>query len=211
MVGRAPLMARLSHVPLANAESPGENGNRLMPRYVAFLRGINLGKRRLAMSRLRSLVKDIGLTEVETFIASGNVVFSTSEVETVVLESSIRQHLERSLGYEVETFVRTLDEVAQIARKPVFPQDGQTEVRIHVAFHHRPLSAETAAVLHGIRTGYDEFRVHQREFYWLCHGGISDSKVWELPEVKSLKLPISTMRNISTLRRLVAKFLPADD
>ncbi len=49
-----------------------------MPRYIAFLRGINLGKRRLPMSQLRSSFEELGFSDVKTFIASGNVVFSSN-------------------------------------------------------------------------------------------------------------------------------------
>ena len=48
-----------------------------MQRYIAFLRGMNLGKRRLPMSRLKELFEELGFNDVETFIASGNVLFSS--------------------------------------------------------------------------------------------------------------------------------------
>ncbi|MBL9139521.1 MAG: DUF1697 domain-containing protein [Verrucomicrobiales bacterium] len=182
-----------------------------MPRYVAFLRGINLGKRRLAMTRLQSLVQEIGYAGVETFIASGNVVFSTPQSNTATVETTIARHLEKSLGYPVDTFVRSLKDVDRIAGTRVFPQDGQEGITIHVAFLHQPLPKETVAALGKIQTGYDEFRVHGRELHWLCHGKMSDSKVWTLPEVKALKMPSSTMRNITSLRKLVARFAVTQD
>ncbi len=83
-----------------------------MNRYVAFLRGMNLGKRRLEMSQLKTLFEELGYGQVATFIASGNVIFSTRERNAQKLEVRIAEHLERSLGYGVDTFVRTLDEVA---------------------------------------------------------------------------------------------------
>jgi uncharacterized protein (DUF1697 family) len=48
-----------------------------MQRYIAFLRGINLGKRRLPMSQLKALFEELGFDDVETFIAGGNIVFSS--------------------------------------------------------------------------------------------------------------------------------------
>ncbi|MCC7375270.1 MAG: DUF1697 domain-containing protein [Verrucomicrobiales bacterium] len=176
-----------------------------MPRYVAFLRGINLGKRRVAMSRLKSVTEELGYSEVETFIASGNVLFSAPKSETSVFESALARHLESRLGFEVDTFVRRFDDVARIAQTKAFPQDGDEGITIHVAFLHEALPKKTATALAAIRTDYDEFRVSGTEFYWLCHGGISDSKVWSLPEAKALQLPSSTMRNIKSLRKLVQK------
>ena len=81
-----------------------------MQRYIAFLRGINLGKRRLAMSRLKALFEKLGFRDVETFIASGNVLFSCKATDTSALESRIAKHLHASLGYEVDTSVTPLSE-----------------------------------------------------------------------------------------------------
>jgi hypothetical protein len=44
-----------------------------------------------------------------------------------------------------------------------------------------------------------------REYYWLCRIRTPDSKAWALPEMRALRLPTSTMRNISSIRRLVAQ------
>ena len=176
-----------------------------MPRYIAFLRGINLGKRRLQMSRLKELFAELKFTDVETFIASGNVLFTVAEKDSAKLESRIAAHLEESQGYAVDTFLRTTEAVAEVAAAKVFPEDGQDGITIHVAFLHRELPVEVARTLAEIRTAEDEFRVIGREFYWLCRIRMSDSKVWTLPEMKALRLPTATMRNLTSIRKLVAK------
>ncbi len=178
-----------------------------MPRYVAFLRGINLGNRRLPMSRLKAVFEELGLVQVETFIASGNVLFSSKATATGKLEARIAAHLEKSLGYPVDTFVRTVFEVSTIGRAKVFPQDGREGITIHVGMFQKPLPPDVASKLGAIRTQTDEFHVQGREYYWLCHGRSSDSKVWTLPEVKALRLPTSTMRNLTSIRKLIAKHL----
>lgn len=66
--------------------------------YVALLRGINLGNRRLKMDRLRELFEATGFRDVATFIASGNVVFENALRDPAKLEATIERHLERSLG-----------------------------------------------------------------------------------------------------------------
>ena len=175
-----------------------------MPRYVAFLRGINLGKRRPPMSRLRELFEEIGFDEVETFIASGNVLFSSKKKEEPA-GIEIARHLETSLGYAVDTFVRTAEEVARIGKAKIFPEDGEPGVTIHVGFLHDELAPAVARKLAAVRTKEDAFRVSRREYYWLCRGRMSDSKVWTLPEIKSLRLPRSSMRNITSIRKLIAK------
>ena len=176
-----------------------------MARYVAFLRGMNLGKRRLEMSRLKSLFVELGFEDVDTFIASGNVIFSTPERVAKKLESRIAAHLEHSLGYDVDTFVRTVDEVVAIASSKPFAEDGNDGITIHVGFLQDALSSATAKALTAVRTPDDEFLAKGREYYWLCRIRTSDSKVWTSPDIKALKLPTSTMRNMSSVRKLVAK------
>ena len=178
-----------------------------MPRYVAFLRGINLGKRRLPMSQLKALFEELGFNRVETFIASGNVLFSSRVKQANKLEAQIAKHLEASLSYAVDTFVRTVEEVAAIGKTKVFPEDGQAGMTIHVGFLQKELAPEVARKLAAVRTEGDEFWVRGREYYWLCRSRTSDSKVWALPEMKALRLPTSSMRNMTSIRKLIAKHL----
>src|SRR5205807_548784 len=96
--------------PIAS-DSPQLN---LMPQYFAFLRGINLGKRRPKMDDLRLLFEGLGFSGVESFIASGNVVFEAKSKHSSTLEQQIEQHLQQSLGYAVDTFIRTRAEIASI-------------------------------------------------------------------------------------------------
>jgi len=155
------------------------------------------------MSRLVTLFEDLGHTSVKSFIASGNILFDSSIRSSSAIETKASQHLEASLGYEVDVFVRTCDEIAEIARAKHFPEDGQEGNTIHVSFVHQPLASEISKKLENVRTTLDQFRVLNREFYWLCRSArSSDSKVWTLPELKSLRLPSATMRNIKTIRKL---------
>ena len=174
-------------------------------RYVAFLRGMNLGKRRLEMSRLRQLFAELGYEDVATFIASGNVIFSTTERDAKVLESRIAQSLDVSLGYRVDTFIRTLADVEAIARSTQFGEDGKEGITIHVGFLHDEPGPEMKRGLLAARTSVDEFHVDGRDYYWLCRIRTSDSKIWASREVRALSLPTSTMRNMSSVRKLVAK------
>jgi uncharacterized protein (DUF1697 family) len=101
--------------------------------------------------------------------------------------------------------VRTLEEVATIGRGRVFAEDGEEGITIHVGFLQKELEPEIARKFAAVRTKEDEFRVIGREYYWLCRVRTPDSKAWVLPEMRALRLPTSTMRNISSVRKLVAK------
>ncbi len=178
-----------------------------MQRYVAFLRGMNLGNRRLPMSELKAHFEELGFAEVETFIASGNVVFSSKIKDRAKLEKQIAQHLEKSLGYRVDTFVRTAAEVVAIGKAQVFPEEGHSGITVHVGFLHEALSPEVARKLAAVRTPEDELRVSGSEYYWLCRVRSNESKVWRSPALKALQLPTSSMRNLTSIRKLIAKHL----
>ncbi|MSU22989.1 MAG: DUF1697 domain-containing protein [Opitutus sp.] len=78
-----------------------------MPHYIAFLRGINFGNRRIKMDDLRARFEEMKFADVTTFIASGNVIFTSKQKDSRKLERQIQDHLHQSLGYGVDTFVRT--------------------------------------------------------------------------------------------------------
>lgn len=179
---------------------------------IAFLRGINLGTRRMKMDRLRDLFEAMKFTDVATYIASGNVIFSTTtkDISALALEQRIERHLERALGYEVDTFVRTRDEVAAIVAGRPFSRADMADPKctILTVFLKSSLDADTARRLAEIKTDVDEFRVSGREFHWLCRIRMSDSQVWKLPAMRSLKLPTSSMRNLKTLQKLAELYPP---
>ena len=181
-----------------------------MPRYVAFLRGINLGNRRLKMDDLRARFVEMKFANVETFIASGNVAFEAKERSDTKLANFIEAHLAKKLGYAVDTFVRTRAEVAAVAAFRPFPardMDAPTST-VFCSFLKEPLSAVQARGLLACRTDVDDLCVEGREFYWLCRIKSNESKVWQSTVMRALKLPTSSMRNLTTIRKLAALYPP---
>ena len=175
-----------------------------MSRYAALLRAINVGGHVVKMDRLRALFEEIGFDDVETVIASGNVLFSSSARNPASLEEKIERHLASALGYAVTTFIRTPAEMDAVAAFEPFPglaEDGHT---LSVAFLKEHPGRQVAERLRGMRTDYDELRVEGRELYWLARGRTSDSKVWRTPMEKVLGGP-ATSRNVTTVRKLAAK------
>jgi uncharacterized protein (DUF1697 family) len=94
-------------------------------RYVAFLRGINVGGHPVKMEQLAAAFESLGFENVSTFIASGNVIFESS-ARPATLEPRIEQHLGGWLGYAVNTFLRTEKEIASIAAHEPFADPGRT-------------------------------------------------------------------------------------
>ena len=176
--------------------------------HVAFLRGINLGNRRIKMDHLRTRFEEMKFAGVATFIASGNVIFSTKTADRRKLENQIQDHLKVALGYEVDTFVRTRAEVAAVAAfRPFAKADMEApDNRVYCSFLKEPLSAAQARGLVACRTDVDEFCVDGREFYWLCRIRSAESKVWASPQMRALRLPSSSARNLTTLCKLAIEY-----
>ncbi|SEM14266.1 DUF1697 domain-containing protein [Streptacidiphilus jiangxiensis] len=81
--------------------------------YVAFLRAVNVGGRKVEMARLRAELDELGLGPVRTYIASGNVFFSTARTDRARLRDEVEQRLAEAFGFEVPTALYTLGEVEQ--------------------------------------------------------------------------------------------------
>lgn len=179
-----------------------------MQRYIAFLRGINVGGHTVKMERLRALFIELGFDNVTTFIASGNVIFQAHIEDTNALEQQIEQHLLHELGYSVATFIRSASELMAIANYQAFSSAdlALADSSLYVAFLHEELADMVYEKLLDLRTPRDEFQHHEREVYWLCRTKLSESPVFSggLFE-KTIREPL-TMRNITTIRKLAAKY-----
>jgi uncharacterized protein (DUF1697 family) len=172
-------------------------------RYVAFLRAINVGGHVVKMDRLRRVFESMRVRNVETFIASGNVIFEATG-NADVLERRIQKDLAAALGYEVEVFLRSVEELSAIARREPFegPLDGST---LFVVFLKQPPTPSVRKQFGALRLDGDGLHIDKREVYWLCRGGrMSDSPV-AVPLGKVVGNG-GTMRNVTTVRKLAAKY-----
>lgn len=176
-----------------------------MTRFVAFLRAINVGGRVVPMAELRRHFETMGFTKVETFIASGNVIFGPASGSVAALEKQIAAHLESALGYEVGVFLRSCKEVEAVAKyEPFPPAQLAGATALNVAFLTQPLTAADARKLIALETEIDTFHSHGREVYWLCQRRQSESKFSNRLFEKALGLR-TTFRGISSVRKLAAK------
>ena len=175
-------------------------------KYVAFLRAINVGGHVVTMDQLKKLFVGLGFRDAETFIASGNVVFSSTAKGTAALEQKIEAGLEKKLGYEVRTFLRSGAEVATIAAgQPFKPAVMKAATVINVGFMAEPLSAEQVKTLLGYRCDVDEFAAVGREVYWLCRTRSSESPFFKVRFEKVVGAAVS-FRNMNTVVRLTDKY-----
>ena len=159
------------------------------------------------MSQLKELFVSFGFSNVETFIASGNVIFESEERDVLPLETRIAAGLQEALGYEVSVFIRSLVELVGIVDYEAFSQQsiGRTEA-LAIAFLAEPLSDEQTHTLMSLETDIDEFTSHDREVYWLCRVKQSQSRFSNAVMEKRIEIR-TTFRSINTLRRIVAKYV----
>jgi len=179
-------------------------------RYVAFLRGINLGRRRrVSGAELRSHFEELGFRDVDTFRTSGNVIFATGPEPVAKVAARIEEGLAASLGYEVAIFLRSESEIGALAdRQPFTPSlleasKGKLQVMILSA---KPAAKARREVL-ALATDEDRLEFGDRELYWLPSGGTRDSAL-DTKAIDAL-LGATTMRTKGTIDALAAKYFAA--
>ena len=181
-----------------------------MPRYVAFLRAINVGGHTVKMDLLRELFGELRFSGVETFIASGNVVFSTTSLATEALESRIESRLARALGYDVATFVRLASALPAIGAVRPFAASGTTPegCSLWVGFLKAAPAADARRRFEALSSDLDELRIDGREAYWSSRTKMSESAVSSARLEKMLGSPV-TFRNVTTVMKLAATYAVA--
>ena len=177
-----------------------------MAKYVAFLRGMNLGGRRLGNPELCGAFEELGLTEVSAFLASGNVVFEGSG-SAAALAKRLERGLEEQLGYPVPTFLRTAKAVRTLAASDPFADRDASSGRgkPQIAFLTRKPSAKAVAAALALETDDDWLAIEGTELHWWPAGGVSQSEL----DWKALETAVgpTTVRTRNTIERLTKKFL----
>jgi uncharacterized protein (DUF1697 family) len=172
-------------------------------RYIALIRGVNLGGHTVKMDRLRKLFEELGFKNVETFIASGNVIFETASKNAAALEKKITKHLEQSLGFPARTLLRTDAELARVLEHEACAERGARA--LYIGFVQDEVSRESRANLMKHGTTSDQFYVHGREIYWVCRTHMSDSPFFRIGIEKATGVT-ATVRNVTTVSKLVDKY-----
>jgi uncharacterized protein (DUF1697 family) len=172
--------------------------------HIAFLRAINVGGHLVKMDALRGHCTDLGLCNVRTFIASGNVIFEASG-KAPALETRIEKHLKSCLGYDVETFVRSLAELKAVDAdaEARFARHLKAGSKLYVGFLRGLPSPAQRKQVEAFNNEIDVFSFGTRELYWLCHKSMAETTVTGPRLQKALGAPTTT-RNITSLRKLIA-------
>jgi uncharacterized protein (DUF1697 family) len=178
-----------------------------MPKYAAFLRGVNLGRnRRVSSAELRTMYEGMGFDQVASFRTSGNVVFASRSTPLPRLKERVEKGMAEALGWDVQVFLRTADEVRAIAAHQPFDSglsegaDGKLQVFLLPA---KPKAATRTEVL-ALANGSDRLAFGEQELYWLPSGRTVESEL-DLRAIEKLVGP-TTRRTKGTIELLAAKF-----
>jgi uncharacterized protein (DUF1697 family) len=166
-------------------------------KHVAFLRGMNLGKRRVTNAQLQELFEGAGCTNVSTFQAAGNVLFDDGP-SVAKLEAALHE----GLGYDVAVYARTAKELAAIAEVKPFAGVGELAkpAGLHVGFY----SAKVPKSVEKLSNDVDALKADGKELYWLARQGVAESTLdWKA--ITKLTGDPGTVRNANTVRKLAAK------
>ncbi|HYZ29471.1 MAG TPA: DUF1697 domain-containing protein [Thermoleophilaceae bacterium] len=170
-----------------------------MPRYAAFLRGINVGGTRIAKDDLCAPFRALGFENVTTFRASGNVIFEAPSEPATKLAKRIETALGDELGFtKATTFIRTSAEMRALAADDPFPREPHQ--KLHVLFC---LEKPPATVLE-LATDGDQLKIGKRELYWAPEGRMLDSEL-DLKAVEKL-IGANTMRTKGTVDEIAARW-----
>ena len=179
-----------------------------MPRYVALLRGINVGGRnKVAMADLRRIVASLGHTEVATYIQSGNVVFTSPDTSVTDLAEALEQEITRTLEVQPAVVVLSRDDLARVIADNPYPGEANPRY-LHAVFRRQELSPDAIAAIATARQAaqaegsQDEATVVGQTLFLHTPGGLGRSEL-AAQLARSNAQTTGTARNWATVTRLM--------
>jgi uncharacterized protein (DUF1697 family) len=164
-----------------------------MPTFIALLRAVNVGGTgKLPMTELKKMCEEAGFASVQTYIASGNVIFESGKTEAQV-KAALEKLLQAYAGKPVGVVVRSTEELAAVLADNPFPETAPN--RTVAIFLDKKPAAEALDQLTGQRN--EELALGAREIYVHYGDGMGDSKL-KIPAAKD-----GTARNMNTIAKLV--------
>lgn len=174
-----------------------------MPRYIAWLRAVNVsGSRIIKMEELRKHFAMPGFSNIVSYIQSGNVLFDAKEAVREELELKIEKKLLKALVFEVEVLVRTIDEIKDVVKHDPFKKKRQECDKYYVVFLKTQPEKELIKQVEALSCDTDMFKIMGDELYWLCRPDAGNSIVKSAFFEKKLKV-FTTNRNWNTVNKVL--------
>lgn len=175
-----------------------------MSKYIAILRGINVGTgRKVPMADLRKLCESLGLQQVQSYIQSGNLVFELSNPEPIPeLEARLQKAFSEAFGFEIPVLIRTSEEwTNSIAKNPFLKEENVDIDRLHLTFLKELPKSEMLEKIKGFQFLPDRYEIIGKNVFVFCAAGYGTSKLTNPFFESKLKVQ-STTRNWNTVMKL---------
>jgi uncharacterized protein (DUF1697 family) len=171
---------------------------------ISMLRGVNVGgHNKIKMDALRALYEFLKLRDAQTYVQSGNVIFSTDERDISRLAKRIEDGIERKFGFRPDVILRTAAEMRDvIARNPFAKRRGIEPGKLLVSFLASDPGEEARKKLRQMKCDPEELRVEGREVYIYFPNGMGRSKLPWAGLDKMLKTP-ATGRNWNSVTKML--------
>ena len=174
-----------------------------MSKYVAFLRGINVGgKNMIKMETLREMFAALGFNDVKSYINSGNIVFETAKTDDLKLAEKIGKAIEKEFSMTIGVMVRQKSEIEDIIKNNPFEGKFENDKEVHVLFLNEELPKEKSELLVSNNNENEKFVVRGREIFYHASGvSFPDSLMGK--DFIGNKLKVSaTARNWRTINKI---------
>ncbi|MBM7169765.1 DUF1697 domain-containing protein [Streptomyces sp. G44] len=173
--------------------------------YAALLRGINVGgHKKVPMAELRALLEGLGHSGVQTYLQSGNAVFTAAGGDEGSLAAELREAIGEHFGFAVDVLVRDGAYLRAVADACPFPTAGLEARQLHVTYFSAPVDAARFAAIDQSAFLPEEFRLGDRALYLYAPDGLGRSRLAEqLSRPGPTKGLVATTRNWNTVTRLV--------
>jgi uncharacterized protein (DUF1697 family) len=171
-------------------------------RYVALLRGINVGgNTMIRMAELRTSFESLGLENVVTYINSGNLGFDSPKMVEDKLVKKLEKAIETDFGLTVGVIVRERTAFADVLANNPFDGQFESHKQMHVLFMSGNVPADKQAEILSSQTEKEQVAIRGREIYLLLLGGMAESLLGRGLIERKLKMPM-TARNWRTVQKL---------
>lgn len=174
-----------------------------MTTIISILRGINVGKRKVLMTDLKSLYEKLGFKDVSTYIQSGNVIFKTDKkMPDQQLAEKIQKAIYKQYGFDVPVINRTREELNKIiSANPYEKIQGLEGSKLHVTFLGVAPQQAAIALIGEIDYSPDKFIISGAEVFLHVPGSYAETKLSNSFFESKLKVSATT-RNWNTVTKL---------
>ncbi|MBC7901398.1 MAG: DUF1697 domain-containing protein [Saprospiraceae bacterium] len=171
-------------------------------KYVALLRGINVGGRNMIkMEMLRATLGSLGFENVKSYINSGNLIFETAKTVDNELAERIHDAIKKDFDFDISVMVRSMDEIVGLIENNPFVGQFENDKDLHIIFLREFLSEDQEAILQTHNSENEKIAVRGREIFYLLRISIIDSVLGKGFIDKKLKIP-ATARNWRTVKKI---------